>query len=100
MYAGISKSDLLIYASYLNIFFLAIKAILFVVAEFVVRPKALSKLDFFNRVRVTFIPLENESSIFSGETRKLKIFRLLWIIIFFLLFVRIAVGFLMGRLEF
>lgn len=97
---AISTSDLLIYGSYFNTFLLALKAILFVIAEFMVRPTTMSKLNFFDRVRATLIPLKDESSIFAGEIKKLKTFRVLWATIFALLFLRILVGYYLGRLEF
>lgn len=91
---------MLIYGSYLNTFLLVTKAILFVVAEFVMRPKAMSKLRFLDRIRATFIPLKDEGSIFVGETKKMKTFRTLWVIIFGLLLLRILIGYYRGRLEF
>lgn len=96
----ISAIDLLVYGSYFITFLLAVKAILFVIAEFFVRPKAMSKLKLFDRIRVTFIPLKNEESIFFGELKKLKAFRILWITIFVLLILRVLVALYLDRLEF
>ncbi|MNL07201.1 hypothetical protein D3C87_1278710 [compost metagenome] len=86
----ISSSDLLI--SGIKIYILLITALLAFIAQFLVRPQALDKLAYLDRVRATFIPLKNEEALFAGEMKKLKLFRILWGTIFALLFFRLFIA--------
>jgi hypothetical protein len=66
--------------------------IFFVIAQFVMRPRAFNQMTYLERVRATFIPLKNEETIFAGEIKKLKLFRTLWGTIVALVGIRVLFG--------
>ncbi|GEM_PF-2476740 len=96
----IKSSELLIYGSYFNASLLGIKVLLFLLAEFIVYPKSMEKLSFYNRVRVSLIPIKDEEAIFADEIDRLKIYRRLWFAIFTLLIVRVIVAILLSKMDF
>lgn len=81
-------------------FLLLIKVVLFVVAEFVIRPKVLNKISFLKRISITFVPMKDEEYFFREEVKKLKMFRALWRTIFILLLLRILIGLFLNQLDY
>jgi hypothetical protein len=89
----ISANDLVTYERLIGTAPTLIAAILFGIAQFIMRPRVFNKMQYLERVRATFIPLKNEEAIFVGEMKKLKLYRTLWGTILALLFFRVFIGF-------
>lgn len=93
------SNHILVLGAYTNLVLLALKAVLFVIAEFVVRPQGLKHLSYPERIRASFIKLPNEEDVFGGERQRILLFRAIWFSILGLLLLRILIGFGMNHLE-
>ena len=92
------SAQVLQFCGYLNTFLLFAIIGLFLFAQFKLRPNALDRLPFVDRVKISLKPVPGEAALFGPDTQKLKAFRLAWTVIVILLILRVTIGMVASKL--